>query len=166
MDRQRTLAVVMSVVGFGAVVAGIYQELLHVAPGYVGTITTGWGGRLNHEEYLLARLGGIGVVGALVALRWKYAAVLPVAVGGVEIGYALVAVSHYVREPGLYTTVQTFDGTTRLVLGAEPFLLVAGGLLFLGAGFVAWRTHGERAATGREFTDARREQHLAGFRDE
>ncbi|WP_430639249.1 hypothetical protein [Haloferax volcanii] len=165
MDRQRALAVVMAVVGFGAVVAGIHQELLHVAPRYDGTITTGWGGRLNHEEYLLARLGGVGVVGTLAALRWKYAAALPVAVGGVEIGYSLVAVSHYVREPGLYTTVQTFDGTTRLVLGAEPFLLVAGGLLLFGAGVVAWRTHGERAAAVRAFTDAGRKQHLAGFRD-
>ncbi|WP_199514416.1 hypothetical protein [Haloferax sp. Atlit-19N] len=166
MDRQRILAVVMAVAGFGAVVAGIHQELLHVAPGYDGTITTGWDGQLNHEENLLARLGGLGVVGALAALRWKYAAVVPVVVGVVEVGYSLVAVSHYVRDPGLYTTVQTFDGTTRFVLGAEPFLLVVGGLLFLGAGFVAWRTHGERAATVRAFTDAGRKQHLAGFRDE
>ncbi|MGB9957637.1 hypothetical protein ACOZ4B_14775 [Haloferax prahovense] len=167
MDHQRTLVVVMAVVGFGAIVAGVHQELLHVAPGYDGTITTGWDGRLNHEEYLLARLGGVGVVGALAALRWKHAVALPVAVGGVEIGYSLVAVSHYVRDPGLYTTVQTFDGTTRLVLGAEPFLLVVGGLLFLGAGVAAWRTHGERAAGVREFVaDAGREQRLVGLRDE
>ncbi|KAB1192273.1 hypothetical protein GJR96_01975 [Haloferax sp. MBLA0076] len=147
MTRQRILAVAVAIVGFAAIVVGIHQELLHVAPGYTGTIETGWSGPLNHGENLLARLAGVGVVGTLATLRWKYAAVVPLGVGGVEIGYSLVAVFTYVQSPGLYTTVQTSGGTTRFLLGAEPFLLVAGGLLLLVAGLVGWRTHGERAET-------------------
>ncbi|WP_410765505.1 hypothetical protein [Haloferax sp. DFSO60] len=148
MNSQKAVTVAMAVVGLGAILVGIQQELLHIAPVYEGTIETGWGGRLNHEERMLAQLGCVGVGGAVATLRWKYAAVLPLVIGGVELGYPLRAVFSYARDPGLYTVVQTYDGTsTKLILGAEPFLLVTGGLLLLGAGIVGWRSHTNREGT-------------------
>ncbi|WP_411965542.1 hypothetical protein [Haloferax sp. YSMS24] len=149
MNRQRILAVTLALAGAAAVAVGIYQELLHVAPGYEGMIETGWSGRINHGERLLAQLGAVGVGGTLAALRWKYAAVVPLGVGVVELGYPIQAVLHYARDPGLYTQVQKYDGsTTELVLGAEPFLLAAGGLCFLGAAVFAWRLSHQSQTAG------------------
>lgn len=140
MRRKPLLTVALAAVGLGAIVVGIHQELLHLVPN--GTITTGWGRSLNHEEILLARLGVLGLVGAVAATRWRYATVAPVATGLVVIFYPVRAVVHYARDPGLYTEVTASGGgTVRYVLGAEPFLLVAGGLLLVSAGVVGWRTH-------------------------
>ena len=119
---------------------GIHQGLVHVAPGYEGTIVTGWGGKLNHEEVLLARLGAIGVGGTVAALRWKRLAVVPVAIGGVVLFYALRAILQKVLNVPLYTETTTFGGDPVVfVLGAEPFLLTVGGVLLVGAGITGWR---------------------------
>jgi hypothetical protein len=136
----------VAALGLGVVVVGLYQEMLHVAPGYGGTIRTGWGGDLAHGERLLAWLGVVAVGGTVAATRLKYLAAVPVAVGGVVLVYAGRAVLGYVRDPGLYTPVRTYGGeTTRFVLGAEPFLLVAGGGLLVVAGVAGWRAHAGRA---------------------
>lgn len=147
MDRRRSLAVGAAVAGFLAVLVGIFQGLVHVAPAYEGTITTGWDGALNHEELLLAQLGAFGVVGAVASLRWRHLAVAPLFVGGVVTFYTVRAVLHYARNPGLYTEVTTHSGgAVRYVLGAEPFLLGGGGLLFVAAALGGWRSH--RGQTG------------------
>lgn len=145
MHRRSLFAVGAAALGFAAIAVGIYQELLHVASGYEGTIVTGWGRSLNHEEVLLARLGAVGVVGTITALRWRVVAVVPVAVGAVVVFYPVRAVVSHARRTGLYTEVPTVGGgTTRFVLGAEPFLLAAGGMLLVVAGVLVWRSHATR----------------------
>ncbi|WP_262176694.1 hypothetical protein [Haloarcula laminariae] len=142
MNRRSLLAVALASVGLGAIVAGSYQELLHVAPAYEGTIETGWGGPRNHQERLLTRVGVLGLLGAVVASRWRYAALASVATGAVVLFYPVRAVLRYALDPGLYTEVTTYSGdTVEYVLGAEPFLLAAGGLLLVAAGVIGWRTH-------------------------
>jgi len=145
MLPRRVVPVALALAGLVAVVIGIRQELVHVAPGFEGTITTGWGGDRNHEERLLARLAFVGVVGAVAARRWRRLAAIPAATGGVVLFYALRATLHYALDPGLYVTVSAYGGQTRLVLGAEPVLLVVGGGLLVAAGVVRWRAHPDRA---------------------
>ncbi|AZH24153.1 hypothetical protein [Haloplanus aerogenes] len=148
MRPRRLVPVALAIAGLVAIVIGIHQGLVHVAPGYDGTITTGWGGDLNHEERLLARLALVGVVGAVAARRWRRLAVVPAATGGVVLFYALRAALHYALDPGLYVEVSAYGGPTRLVLGAEPFLLVAGGALLVGAAVVEWRARPDDADGG------------------
>jgi hypothetical protein len=149
MRTRRLAPVVLAALGALAVAVGVHQDLLHVAPGYEGTITTGWDGPLSHEEVLLARLGLVGLVGAGAAFRWRRLAVVPAATGVVVLFYALRAVLHYARDPGLYATVTAFGGeSVRFVLGAEPFLLVAGGALLVAAGALGWGTRPEGADDG------------------
>jgi hypothetical protein len=137
---RRFAPVGLAALGFVVVVVGIYQGLLHVAPGYEGTIVTGWGGDVSHEEVLFARLAAFGLGGTVAALRWRRLAVVPVATGCVVAWYAIRAVAHYARDPGLYADVPTHGGdSVRFVLGAEPVLLVAGGGLLVGAGVLRWR---------------------------
>jgi len=148
MRPRRLVPVALALVGLVAIVIGIRQGLVHVAPGYDGTITTGWGGDLNHEEHLLARLALVGVVGTVAARWWRRLAVVPVATGGVVLFYALRAAMHYALDPGLYVEVSAYGGPTRFVLGAEPFLLVAGGALLVAAGVVEWRARPDGADGG------------------
>jgi hypothetical protein len=149
MRPTRSISAVLALAGFVTVVVGVHQDLLHVAPGYEGTVTTGWDGALSHEEALLARLGLVGVVGAVAASRWRRLAVVPAATGVVVLFYALRAVLHYARDPGLYAPVTAFGGeSVRFVLGAEPFLLVTGGTLLVTASVVGWRVRPGRSDDG------------------
>ena len=142
MSVRRLLPVGLAVVGVAAIVFGIFQGLVHVAPGYEGTITTGWGGELNHEERLFVQLGVVGIAGAVATLRWRRLAVVPAAMGAIVSFYAVRAVVHYVLDPGLYTEVSRYGGEpVVLVLGAEPFLLLLGGALLVAAGIVGWSAH-------------------------
>jgi hypothetical protein len=139
MRTDRLLTAVAAVAGAAAIAVGVHQGLVHVAPGYEGTIVTGWDGPVNHEERLLARLGAVGATGAVAALRWRRLAAVPAATGGVVLFYALRATLGYARDPGLYTTVSLHGGgPVRLVLGAEPVLLAAGGALLVFAGVRGW----------------------------
>jgi hypothetical protein len=140
--------VALAVVGAAAVAVGVERELLHVAPGYAGLIETGWDGPLGHEEVLLRRVGVVSAAGALVATRWRRAAVVPAAAGGVVLFYAVRAVADAAAEPGFYRETRLLGGeTTKFVLGAEPFLLVAGGTLLVVSGVVGWRSRAGGAAT-------------------
>ncbi|WP_251341823.1 hypothetical protein [Haloplanus halophilus] len=145
---QRLLPVAAAVAGAAAIGVGVHQGLVHVAPGYEGTIVTGWGRTLNHEERLLAWLGALGVAGAVGSLRWRRLAVLPAATGGVVLCYALRAVATYALDPGLYVEVSASGGPTRFVLGAEPFLLVAGGALLVVAAVRGWRATADGTTDG------------------
>ena len=142
----------MAVAGCAAIGIGVYQGLVHVAPGYEGTITSGWDGELSHEEVLLAQFGVVGVGGAVAAVRWKRLASVPFVMGGVVLFYTLRAMFGWFQSPGrpLYREFSPrapgFEGETVVfILGAEPFLLAAGGLLLMGAGIarVRLRTPGE-----------------------
>lgn len=142
MDRRALRPAGVAVAGTLAVVIGIHAELLHVRPTASGTVETGWGGSLNHEETLLAGLSLLGTVGALAASRWRRVALLPQAVGGVVLFYALRAVGIYLPDPLLevYTGLPVLDGTTgRVVFGAEPYLLILGGLLLIAGGVLGLR---------------------------
>ena len=142
MDRRALLPVGIAAAGTLAVVIGIHTELLTMRPGTGGTIETGWGGSLNHEEQLLAGLSLLGIVSAFAAIRWRRAALLTQAVGGIVLFYALRAVVGYSFDPrlGVYTGFPVLGGTTgRVVFGAEPYLLVLGGLLLIAAGVLGVR---------------------------
>jgi hypothetical protein len=164
MDRRALRPAGVAVAGTLAVVIGIHAELLHVRPTASGTIETGWGGSLNHEETLLAALSLLGTVGALAASRWRRAALLPQAVGGVVLFYALRAVGIYLSDPLLevYTGLPVLDGTTgRAVFGAEPYLLILGGLLLIAGGVLGF--HGRPGAgETRPQTPSRSRDSLSG----
>ena len=140
MKNNRLVPAVMAAIGFAAIVFGVHQGLAHVAPGYEGTITTGWDGDLNYEEVLLLLVGGVGIGGAIGARRWKYLASIPIVMGGVVLFSVFRAVLGQFRSPhSLYReyTLQppgSEEYTVMIILGAEPFLLAVGGFLLMGAG--------------------------------
>jgi len=140
MERHRLVPVAMAVAGFAAIAIGVYQGLVHVAPGYEGTIVSGWGGSLNHEELLLVQVGALGVGSVVAGRRWERLSGLSAVTGGIVLFYAFRAVFHLVQSPRpLYREFAVqgggFEGdTVAFVLGAEPFLLAVGGLLLLAAG--------------------------------
>jgi hypothetical protein len=140
MEHHRLVPVAMAIAGLAAIGIGVYQGLVHVAPGYEGTIMSGWDGALSHEEVLLVQLGAFGVGSVVAGLRWKRLSILSIFVGSTVLFYAVRAVVDLFQSPRpLYGEVSVqgagFEGdTVMFVLGAEPFLLVTGGLLLVGAG--------------------------------
>ncbi|QLG61897.1 hypothetical protein [Halorarum salinum] len=143
--------VVLAIAGFAAIVVGIHQGVLHVAPGYQGTINAG-GEVPGRREWLLAGMGIIGIVGAAVAPWRKRLSVVPVAVGGIVLFEAfrtMFVAANGLRYP-LYTeTTYPFSGEPIMfIFGAEPFLLVAGGGFLVGAGIVGLR--GRRTRENRD----------------
>ena len=140
VNNNRLVPETMAAIGFAAIVFGIHQGLVHVAPGYEGTIMSGWDGNLNHEEVLLLLVGGVGIGGAIAARRWMHLASIPVVMGGIVLFSVFRAVLGQFRSPhSLYReyTLQppgSEEYTVMIVLGAEPFLLAVGGLLLVGAG--------------------------------
>jgi hypothetical protein len=140
MEHHRFVPVAMAIAGFAAIGVGVYQGLVHVAPGYEGTIMSGWDGRLSHEEVLLVQLGALGVGSVFAGLRWKHLSILSFIVGSTVLFYAFRAVFGLFQSPRpLYREFAVhgagFEGeTVMFVLGAGPFLLAAGGLLLIGAG--------------------------------
>lgn len=140
MRTKEVLPTVLAIGGFAAIVVGIHQGLVHVAPGYEGMIMSGWGGKLNHEERLLARVGAVGLGGTVAMLRWKRLSIMPIVAGGVVLFYSLRAVLQKVQSVTLYSETATYGGDPVVfILGAEPFLLIAGGVLLFGAGLMGWR---------------------------
>jgi hypothetical protein len=143
----RRYAVPLALGGVAAVAVAVEQALLTVPAGYEATVTTGWGGPLNHEEVLLRRVAAVGLVGAVAATRRRAASALPAVAGAVVLGYTGRAVAHYAGEPGFYRETTTLGGEPLgFVLGPEAFLLAAGGLLLVAAAAVGWRAG--RAADG------------------
>lgn len=140
MKHHRFVPLAMAIVGFAAIGIGVYQGLVHVAPGYKGTITSGWDGSLSHEEVLLVQLGLLGVGSVVAGLRWKRLSSISVVMGSIVLFYAVRAVFDLFQSPRpLYQEFTMhgagFEGdTVMFVLGAEPFLLAVGGLLLIGAG--------------------------------
>ena len=159
MNYHRFVPLVLAIAGFAAIGIGVYQGLVHVAPGYEGTIMSGWDGSLNHEEVLLVQLGALGVGSVIAGLRWKRLSSISAVMGGIVLFYAIRAVFTLVQSPRpLYREVSVqgagFEGETIMfVLGAEPFLLAAGGLLLVGAGLAPFTsrlfTRGGEVATVR-----------------
>ena len=138
---------ILAIAGFVAIVVGIHQGVLHVAPGYQGTINAG-GDPLGRREWLLAGVGALGVVGAVSSIRTKRLSAVPGAVGGVVLFEAFRTI--VLAATGLpyplftETTYRTSGDPVMFILGAEPFLLVAGGVLFVGAGIVGSRIQRNR----------------------
>lgn len=142
MNRRALAAGALALLGCAAVLVGVRQELLHFRPTYDATIHTGWGGEMNHEERLLVQLGALGLLGAIGASRWRPLAVVPAVTGGVVLFYPLRAMARLASDPGIYTGVPMLgDPAGRFVLGAEPFLLVAAGCLFVVSGGLAHLAH-------------------------
>ncbi|QLG62117.1 hypothetical protein [Halorarum salinum] len=142
MRDDTVVPVVLAIAGYAAIVVGIHQGVLHVAPGYQGTINAG-GEVLGRREWLLTGTGVIGIGGAAVSLRRKRLSIVPAAVGGAVLFEAcrtMIIAARSLPYP-LYTeTTYRFSGEPIMfVFGAEPFLLVAGGGLLVGAGIVGLR---------------------------
>jgi hypothetical protein len=148
MHRGLQRSIGLSIAALVAVVIGVHAELLHARPVYDFTIDTGWGvtpgqrrwiHSLNHEERLLAQVAGLGVLGSIAATRWRRAVVIPGVMGTIVLFYPLRAVWHHATETGIYTGLPIVgDPSSRVVLGAEPYLLVAGGLFLVGSALLAW----------------------------
>ncbi|WP_254822170.1 hypothetical protein [Haloglomus halophilum] len=154
MRRVRYIAPGLALLGLLAVVVGVYQDLLRIMPASAGSIETPWGRDPTQGEYLLLLWAGIGVVGAVAAIRWRLAAVAPAVMGSIVLLGTGNTVLRYEREIGLYTPVPTPGGDrAQHALGAEPFLLVAGALLLVGAGGVGWWAHAERPGSSTEDTE-------------
>ena len=142
MRDSPAVPIILASAGFAAIVVGVHQGVLHVAPGYQGTINAG-GGVLGRREWLLAGMGAVGIVGATVSLRWKRLSVVPMAVGGVVLFEAfrtMIIAAHGLPYP-IYTETayRLSDDPVMFIFGAEPFLLVAGGVLLVSAGIVGLR---------------------------
>lgn len=147
MNRNAVIPTALAVAGFAAIVVGITQGVLQVAPGYHGTINAGAEG-FNRRDWLLAGMGVVGIVGAIVSLRRKSLSTVPVTVGGVVLFEAfrtMILAARGLHYP-LYTqtTYRRSGDPVKFVFGAEPFLLVAGGVLLVGAGIVVLRGRGDR----------------------
>lgn len=139
--------ILLSMAGFVAVIVGVQQGVLHVAPGYQGTINAS-AEAFGRRKWLLAGLCVVGVAGAVVSIRRKRLAVVPVAVGGVLVFEAVrttvLAATGLPYPLFAETTYRRSGEPVMFILGAEPFLLVAGGVLFVGAGIVRLREHRNR----------------------
>jgi hypothetical protein len=148
MRRYRYIAPGLALLGLLAVAVGVYQDLLRIVPAAAGTIETAWGRHLVRGEYLLLLWAVIGGVGAVAAVRYRLAAVVPVVMGSIVLLGTGNTVLRYEREIGLYTPVPTPGGDgAQHALGAEPFLLVAGALLLVAAGAAGWWAHADRPGT-------------------
>lgn len=153
MNRRTLLPAVLALAGTIAVVVGIHSQLLLFRPGVTGTIETGWGGSLNHQEILLARLSLLGAAGTVLAYRWRPVALLPVAVGSAVIFASLRAASHYLFRPTADITfflgIPPYVGVTdEIILGPQPYSLVLGGALLISAGILTWKNG--RAVAGEQ----------------
>lgn len=138
VNRRDWAATGLALAGFAAVALGVLQEGLHVAPGFEARIETGWGGPLNHEEILLRRIAAFGAAASLAAVRWRRIGAATAVSGIAVLYYPVRAIIEWNSELPLYTTGTTYDGRAiRFVLGAEPFLLLAGGALLVTAGVVS-----------------------------
>ncbi|MFC5367067.1 hypothetical protein [Salinirubrum litoreum] len=143
--------ILLSVAGLVAVIVGVQQGVLHVAPGYQGTINAS-AEAFDRRKWLLAGVGIAGVAGAVASLRRKRLSVVPVAAGAVVVFEAVRTI--VLAATGLpyplftETTYRRSGDPVMFVLGAEPFLLVAGGCLFVAAGVA-----GLRRRRGRETGD-------------
>ncbi|WP_277555031.1 hypothetical protein [Halobaculum limi] len=139
--------ILLSVVGLVAVIVGVQQGVLHVAPGYQGTINASEE-LFGRRKWLLTGAGAVGVVGAISSIRWKRLSVVPVAVGGIVfvegLWTAILAATGLDYPLFTETTYRRSGDPVMFILGAEPFLLVAGGVLLAGAGIAGRRVHRNR----------------------
>ncbi|WP_267639709.1 hypothetical protein [Haloarchaeobius amylolyticus] len=144
-------AIILSVAGFVTVIVGVQQGIFHVAPGYQGTINAG-GEALGRREWLLAGVGAVGVVGAALSIRRKRLSVVPVVGGGIvlfEVFRTIIIAWNALPYPLFTETTYRRSGEpVMFILGAEPFMLIAGGSLLFGAGIA-----GIRGSTHREDGD-------------
>ena len=145
MREDPAVPVILASAGFAVIVVGVYQGVLHVAPGYQGTINAG-GEVFSRREWLLAGMGIVGIGGAVGSLRRKQLSTVPMAVGaGVlfEAIRTMILAARGLPYP-LYTETayRTSGEPVMFIFGAEPFLLLAGGVLLVGAGIVRLRGQG------------------------
>ena len=135
MDRRTILPVGLAFVGLVTVLVGLHQDLLTVRAAYDGTVTTGWGRDLNHTERKLGLLATVALPVAAAAARYRYAGYLVQAAGAAVTWAALSASVHWLLDPVVYSGLPVAGGTSgAFVLGAEPYLLLVGGLLLVAAG--------------------------------
>lgn len=146
MDRRALLPTGLALAGLVVVLLGLHQELLTARAAGGPTVTTGWGRDLNHTERLLGALATVALPVAAVSVRVRRAGYLVQAVGATVLWFALTASVHWLGQPEVYTGLPVAGGTTgEFVLAAEPYLLLAGGLLLVAAGAV-----GAQGTPGRE----------------
>jgi hypothetical protein len=137
MDRRALLPTGLALAGLVVVLLGLHQELLTARAAGGPTVTTGWGRGLNHEERLLGAVATAALPLAAAAARFRLLGYLVATAGAAVTGVAVWAAGSWLAEPWVSTGVPGDAGT--VVIGAEPYLLVVGGLLLFASGLVAAR---------------------------
>jgi hypothetical protein len=136
MQRRALLSAALALAGAVVVLFGLHQELLATRAA-AGSVTTGWGGDLNHTERLLGAVALAALPMAVLSGYLRAAAYLVQLAGAAVAGYAVYAALHWLGQPGTSTGLPIAGGRTGdVVLAAEPYLLVVGGLLLVAAGVV------------------------------
>jgi hypothetical protein len=143
-DRRTLLPVGLALAGLVVVLVGLHQELLTAATPGGPTASTGWDGShlpwgrkfSDSERYLGAVATAALPLAAATAWRRHLGYLVAIAGAGVA-GYALLVAGTWLAKPWVSTGLPGDDGG--IVLAAEPYLLVLGGLLLVAAGLVgAW----------------------------
>jgi len=138
LSTTALVPVALSVAALVTILVGVHTDSLHVEQMYDYTVTTGWDGALNYQEREMIELAAIGVLGTLGALRWRRVAAGAIVAGALVLVYP---VRFFTRGSRSVTgEMVVFGGETiELYYGAEPYLLVLGGLLLVLAGVVGLR---------------------------
>lgn len=147
MESRDVIPAGLALTALALVVVGIHQELLTTRFAGGPIIETGWGGDLSYQERQLGALVAGALPVAAASARYRRAGYLVQAVGAVVLGATLLATTHWIGQPEVYTGLPVAGGASGVfVLGAEPYLLVVGGLLLVGAGVAGARPDATDAA--------------------
>lgn len=147
MQEKNMALLALAIAGFAAIVVGVYQDFLQVAPGYQGTVGAG-AEALNRKDWLLVGIGIVGIVGAAVSHLKKRLSFVPAAVGAIVLletfRTSILVVDTFPYPLYTETAYRLSGDPVMFIFGAKPFLLVIGGILLVGAGIVGLRGYGDR----------------------
>ena len=140
--RLDLIPVLLTLLALGAILVGARSELVTLRPTYDGPILgvqTGASG-VNHTEWFLTQVAGLGVAGAVAAIWWRRTALVIQIIGGGVLFFAGRAAYYQYESFDLYTAVPLFNGTSGpVILGPAIGWFVLGGVLFVAAGIAGYQ---------------------------